>query len=133
MSIILLSLAVGWPLMHATIAAEGEDGFDALSRSFAYVHQRPLRYAALLLLAWALGILGLIVVGLFARSSLHMAEWALGFGAPREVLNAIFHGGTGPGAPAPQAVHAFWLAIVAARWCTAGSTAISGRRPRSST
>jgi hypothetical protein len=116
MTIILVSLAVGWPLMHATVAAEGEDGFDALSRSFAYVNQRPLRYAACVAVAWALGALGLIVVEFFARTTVHMARWALGFGAPGDVLAALFQGGTGgtaPVAPTARSVHAFWLSFVA--------------------
>ena len=37
---------LGWPLMHATVAAEGEDAADALSRSYSYVNQRLVRYAA---------------------------------------------------------------------------------------
>ena len=35
----------GWPLMWATISAEGTDSFDALSRSYAYLFQRPLHYS----------------------------------------------------------------------------------------
>ena len=62
MTIILLGLAVGWPLMHATIAAEGEDGFDALSRAYAYVNGRPGRYLAYLALAWGLGTIGVVLV-----------------------------------------------------------------------
>jgi hypothetical protein len=99
--------------MHATIVAEGEDGFDALSRSFAYVNQRPLRYAACVGLAWALGILGLIVVDLFARTTIHMAHWALSFGAPDDVLAALFQASGGPiGSSTPRVVHAFWLSVV---------------------
>ena len=98
--------------MHATIAAEGEDGFDALSRSFAYVNQRPLRYAACVALAWALGTLGLIVVDLFARMTIHMAQWGLGFGAPGDVLGTLFQGGTAPVAPTARAAHTFWLSLV---------------------
>ncbi len=112
MTIILISLALGWPLMHATIAAESEDGFDALSRSFAYVNQRPLRYASCMVLAWALGILGLIIVDLFARTTVHMAQWGLSFGAPGDVLGTLFQGGTAPVAPAAAAVHTFWLGLV---------------------
>ena len=44
MALLLLGLAFGWPLMWATISTEGTDSFDALSRSYAYVFQRPLRY-----------------------------------------------------------------------------------------
>lgn len=112
MTIVLISLAVSWPLMHATIAAEGEDGFDALSRSFAYVHQRPGRYAAYVALAWLLGIFGWVVVDLFARTTIHMAHWALGFGAPDAVLAALFRGAKAGVAPASRGAHAFWLSAV---------------------
>jgi hypothetical protein len=112
MTIILISLAVGWPLMHASVAAEGEDGFDALSRSFAYVNQRPLRYAACVVVAWALGTLGLIVVDLFARLTIHMARWALGFGAPGDLLATLFQAGNVPVSTGAQGIHTFWLTLV---------------------
>ena len=44
MTLLLLGLLFGWPLMWATISAEGTDSFDALSRSYAYTFQRPLHY-----------------------------------------------------------------------------------------
>ena len=44
MTLLLLGLLFGWPLMWATISAEGTDSFDALSRSYAYMFQRPLHY-----------------------------------------------------------------------------------------
>jgi hypothetical protein len=112
MTIILVSLALGWPLMHATIAAEGEDGFDALSRSFAYVNQRPLRYLSCTALAWFLGILGLIVVDLFARMTVHMAQWGLAFSAPGDLLVTLFQGGPAAAVPTARAVHTFWLSLV---------------------
>lgn len=37
-------LGGGWPLMWPTIAVEGSDSFDAVSRSFNYVYARPFRY-----------------------------------------------------------------------------------------
>jgi hypothetical protein len=113
MTIILVSLAAGWPLMHATVAAEAEDGFDALSRSFAYVNQRPIRYAGCLALAWALGIVGLTVVDLFARTTVYMAHWALGLAAPATLLDGLFEGEAASLPPAARATHAFWLAVVA--------------------
>jgi hypothetical protein len=63
-------------------------------------------------LAWAVGILGLIVVDLFARTTVHMAHWALSFGAPDGVLDALFGGGPAAVADAARPVHALWLSIV---------------------
>ena len=45
MAVLLVGLFFGFPLMWATISAEGTDAFDALSRSYAYTYQRPLLYA----------------------------------------------------------------------------------------
>ena len=82
MALILLGLALGWPLMHATVAAEGEDVADALSRSYSYVNQRLFRYLAHLAAAWLLGILGLVVAVFFARVVLNLADWSVALGAP---------------------------------------------------
>ncbi|HMB02437.1 MAG TPA: hypothetical protein VKP69_01700 [Isosphaeraceae bacterium] len=116
MALILLGLAAGWPLMPVAVAAEAEDGFDALSRSYAYVHQRPGPYAAYALLAWGLGIVGLILVDLFARVVVGLAEWGLSFAAPGDLLAMLFgsappHRGADPD-PTAAALHTFWLSAV---------------------
>ena len=41
---VLLIGLVGYPLMYATVSAEGSDTFDALSRSYNYVFQSPWNY-----------------------------------------------------------------------------------------
>src|SRR5439155_14406288 len=35
---------VGWPLMAATISTEGTDSWEAVSRAYSYVYQRPWHY-----------------------------------------------------------------------------------------
>jgi hypothetical protein len=55
-------VAVGWMLLFAAVSVDGADGFDAISRMFAYVSQRPLHY----LLYWiCCGILGWLGFQLF--------------------------------------------------------------------
>ncbi len=115
MAIVLVGLSAGWPLMHATVAAEAEDGFDALSRSFAYVNQRPGRYALLVLLAWLLGTLGLLLL-----STVRPPDGSpdpLGPGLHRALgidHDALQRGRLGesrePGAA--RTLHAFWLGVV---------------------
>lgn len=82
MVIILIGLAVGWPLMHATVAAEGEDAPDALSRSYSYVNQRLARYAVHVAASWAIGSIGLGMAILFAAGVVALADWGVGLGAP---------------------------------------------------
>lgn len=43
MALVLLGLVGGFNLMYPTIAVEGSDSFDAISRSFSYVFARPWR------------------------------------------------------------------------------------------
>jgi hypothetical protein len=113
MALILIGLAAGWPLMPAAVAAEDEDGFDALSRAYAYVHQRPVPYAVYLALAWGLGVVGLVFVDLFARVVVGLTEWALHFAAPGERLATLFSPGSGAAAGSTAAaLHAYWLSAV---------------------
>ncbi|SIO01108.1 hypothetical protein SAMN05444166_2027 [Singulisphaera sp. GP187] len=112
MALILVGLATGWPLMHASVAAEAEDGFDALSRSYAYVFQRPLRYASYLVLAWIIGLAGLAFVSIFAQLVVQMAHWSLSISAPHDPLEALFQAGRVPLDSAPAKLHTFWLAVV---------------------
>jgi hypothetical protein len=48
-------LVIAWTLLPAAIATEANDAFDAVSCTYAYVWQRPLRYAFYAALAFALG------------------------------------------------------------------------------
>ena len=43
MTLVLLGTLGGFNLMYPTIAVEGSDSFDAISRSFSYVYARPWR------------------------------------------------------------------------------------------
>ncbi len=109
MALILLGLAAGWPLMVATVAAEGEDGFDALSRAYSYVYQRTTFYAACVAFAWVVGAVGLAFVGLFARTVIGLAAWGVALGAPDAAVAEGFGGaGTGLGG----ALHGSWIGAV---------------------
>lgn len=109
MALILLGLAAGWPLMVATVAAEGEDGFDALSRAYSYVYQRTTFYAACVVFAWVVGAVGLAFVGLFARTVVGLAAWGVALGAPDA---AVAEGFGGAGTGLAGALHGFWIGAV---------------------
>ena len=51
MGVLLLGLMFGWPLMVASVACESQNSFDSMTRSFAYVLQRPFHYVCYALLA----------------------------------------------------------------------------------
>lgn len=95
-ALLLIDLAVSWPLMHAAVAAEGEDSVDAMSRAFGCVNRRPAQFVGLVVLVWFVGSVGLVVVHLIATAGLHLAVWGAGF--------------TAAGLNGPPA---FWVAVVA--------------------
>jgi len=64
------------------VAAEANDGFDALSRSYSYVLQRPGHYAAYVAIAWVMGALGAALAMFAARLILHLTVWGVAFGGP---------------------------------------------------
>lgn len=85
--ILLLGIALGWPLMWGTIASEGTDGFDALSRSYGYTFQRPLHYAFYVAVALAYGALCSLVVSAVAGGAIHFSYWSLSWGTELFVLS----------------------------------------------
>ncbi len=93
MAILLLGLGVAWPLMSSTIAAEGEDLFDALSRSFSYSYQRPISYLGLWGFALLIGCLGLTLVVTFWQVVVAVSRWSLGLLGPDAVIAEAFDGG----------------------------------------
>ena len=80
-TLLLLGLIFGWPLMWPTISTEGTDSFDALSRSYAYVYQRPLHYLFYITVASIFGLLGWIFVMNFASAVVWTTYWAASWGA----------------------------------------------------
>jgi hypothetical protein len=83
----------GWPLMIASIATDDTDGFDAVSRAYSYVYQRPLNALFYTCVAALLGFLGLFVVELFVNGAAQMADRAIirGAGAKAFYESALFH------------------------------------------
>ena len=77
MAVLLVGLFFGYPLMWATISAEGTDAFDALSRSYAYTYQRPLLYTLYSIAAAALGMLGWVVVVIFTSAIVDLGAWGV--------------------------------------------------------
>lgn len=91
MAVLLVGLFFNWPLMWPTISSEGTDSFDALSRSYAYSFQRPLRYAAYLFLVAVIGVLGWLLVTIFASAVQNLAMWAVSWGSGSEIDLAMKH------------------------------------------
>lgn len=119
-SIALVGLILGWPLMVVTVAAEAEDGFDALSRSFGYLQQLPLRFVWYVAISWGLGTLGVLLVAVFSQLTVHLATWSTALGAPDELLFSLVRAprSAGPVSVAAR-VHTFaiWLVhLLAYSW-----------------
>jgi len=60
--ILALVFAVGWMLLFAAVSTDGSDGFDAISRMFSYVYQRPLHYLVYWFCCGVLGYLGFLLI-----------------------------------------------------------------------
>ena len=82
MTLILLGLIGGFNLMYPTIAVEGSDSFDAISRSFSYVYARPWRLIFYTLLAIIYGAITYLfmryVIWLILGLTHYFIGWWLG-------------------------------------------------------
>ncbi len=81
-----IGLGGGCGLMYPTIAVEGSDAFDAISRSFSYVFARPWRTGLYGLIALVYGTICYLFVRLFAFVALASTHWF--------VKGGIFGGGS---------------------------------------
>ena len=89
MALLLFGMAAGWPLVHASVAAEAEDLLDALSRTFSYLNQRLGKFVLCLFVAWIIGTPGLFAVDLLAHAVAHLAAWGVGLSAPASSLAGL--------------------------------------------
>ena len=90
MTIILLGLSMGWPLMLPAISAEGSDSFDALSRSYSYVFQKPWKFIFYTSVAIIYGALVFTFIVGFGGMTIHLSGWAVSAGATRS-KTAVFY------------------------------------------
>jgi hypothetical protein len=112
-TLVLLGLFFGWPLMWGAISTEGTDSFDALSRSYAYVYQRPLHYLFYSLVAAIFGWLGWLFVRNFASGIIGMTYWAASWGAGEAQIRNVMPGGSidGIGSAGAWLIH-FWTGCI---------------------
>lgn len=81
MGILLLGLLFGWPLMIASVACESQNTFDSMTRSFAYVLQRPFHYLCYALLAILFGGVAWVIVASIADGMIGLTYWSVSWGA----------------------------------------------------
>ena len=96
MTILLLGLLAGWPLMWPTISSEEHgDAFEAFSRSFSYVFQRPLQYLFYLLLAGVIGGLGWVLVSHVSEAVIQLTYYGTSWGASNDRVELVAYGDYG--------------------------------------
>lgn len=89
-ALLLLWLFIGWPLMWPAISAEETgDSFEAMSRSFAYVFQRPLHYLFYAAVAALIGFIGWSLVDFGCQLALTAAHWSVSWGSGHERLQEV--------------------------------------------
>jgi hypothetical protein len=76
----LFGLLFGWPLMIASVSAENQNALDAVTRSFAYVYQKPLNYAFYALMALIYGGFCWLIISYIANMAINASFWAASWG-----------------------------------------------------
>jgi len=80
-ALLLFGLLISWPLMVPSVATEGQDAFDAISRTFAYSLRRPLHYLFYGVVALLIGGIVWFFIGQFSGGVIHATHWAASFGS----------------------------------------------------
>jgi hypothetical protein len=109
MALVLAGAAAGWPLMFATISAEGSDAFDGLTRSYSYVFDRPWHYLWYAVVALVYGSVVVFFITLMFSLTVYLAGWSVASGMGHDRVAGLYRlapdelGGTSPWEqPAPR-------------------------------
>ncbi len=86
----LIGTIAGFNLLWPTVAAEGSDSFDAVSRSFSYVYQRPFRLLFYSFVAIIFGSICYAIVRLFVGVALASTHAAVNAGTIGTALGEIW-------------------------------------------
>jgi hypothetical protein len=97
LAIVAIGLAFGWPLMWSTVAVERTDAFDAISRGFAYLFQRPLHLLFYVVVASLLGMLAQVAVEFAVTAVTVATDVAVSVGAGEGRLGDLGVDGAGAG------------------------------------
>jgi len=81
MALVIIGAAGGFGLMWPTIAVEGSDGFDAISRSYSYLFSRPWRTAFYAVVGLVYGSLCYLFARFFVVVVLKVTRLFVGWGA----------------------------------------------------
>jgi hypothetical protein len=112
MTLVLLGFLGGMNLMYPTIAVEGSDSFDAISRSFSYVYARPWRmlfYTAVAVLYGALTYLFVrVFIFLMLATTHYFVGWWLGGEAADHWYGRYGIASIWPGPTADGTEQTFW-------------------------
>ena len=120
MAIVLIGVALGWPLMFATISVEGTDGFDGLSRAYNYVFERPLYFFWQIFLTILYGSVAIFFVALMAQLLTQLAVWGVSWGRGYEGAVQFVADSPGiilPGQPVPAEAASLGLQIAGGWMC----------------
>ena len=89
MGILLLGLLFSWPLIVSSVATEGQNSFDAMTRAYAYTFQRPIHYLFYLGIAVLFGGLCWLIAGGLTNGVINLSYWSTSWGANRISANRI--------------------------------------------
>ena len=129
MVVILIGVALGWPLMFATISVEGTDGFDGLSRAYNYVFERPLYSLWQATVSLLFGSVAIVVIWLTSQILVELAVWGVSWGLGYDATAQLIAGAPGldpPGAQASTAAAMTWGAQFARGWMCALAALVIG-------
>lgn len=78
---------VGWPLMAATISTEGTDSWEAFTRAYGYVYQKPWHYIWYSVVSVLYGAVVIFFVGFIGSFTIYLAKWGVSHGPLLQTLD----------------------------------------------
>ncbi len=90
MALVIIGVAAGWPLMFATIGAEGTDAFDGFSRSYSYIYSKPWHLFSWSGVSLVYGVAVTVFVSFATSLIISLAIWSVMMGLGQEGASQLF-------------------------------------------
>ncbi|MHC4879212.1 MAG: hypothetical protein ACYTGL_22385 [Planctomycetota bacterium] len=107
MALLLVCVAVGWPLQIAAVSTEDSDGFDGLGRANGFLLDRAWLALLLTFLSLLVFACGWLLISTLTYLAVYMAEWAIAAGQTEQAARwpSLFR------STEPTSLKDYWLEL----------------------
>lgn len=89
LTVVVILVALGWPLMLASVVIDGQDGYGAVGAAGSYIFRRPFHVIWYVLVAGLVGGAFALLLEVFIEGLIPLLLWSVGRSVPISVFDEL--------------------------------------------